>query len=197
VRLLVMKSSCVSPWYKKPIKYTFIKSYLSTELSKIFMQFPWMEIIPSINRLMAQFQTVVATQDWHPDDHSSFASWPKHCVQYTRGAELSSAIDLKRIEFIARKGIRAEADSYSGFCDDAGNQTGLESYLRYKQITELFVTGVATDFCVKATVLDALKLGFKVNVCSDGIAAVNLHPGDGQQALDEMESRGAVILRPV
>jgi len=170
------------------------------------------ETIAVAQRLMPEFEIVVATQDWHPWDHKSFAAnhdgvqvgevrelnglpqvmWPSHCVQGTRGAELHD--DLDGITQVFQKGTNAEIDSYSGFFDNGHKKaTGLEGWLREQGVTELTVLGLATDYCVKYTVLDARQLGFAVTVIADGCRAVELKPGDGARALDEMRAAGAVI----
>ncbi len=170
------------------------------------------ETIPVAQRLIPEYEIVVATQDWHPRDHKSFAAnnpgaevgqirevngllqvmWPAHCVQGTRGAELHD--DLDGITQVFQKGTNPELDSYSGFFDNGHKKaTGLEGWLREQDVTELTVLGLATDYCVKFTVLDALHLGFAVTVMSEGCRAVNLAPGDGERALDDMRAAGAVI----
>ena len=170
------------------------------------------EVVAVAMRLIPQFDIVVATQDWHPRDHKSFAAnnpgasvgelrelnrlpqvmWPAHCVQGTRGAELHD--DLDGITQVFQKGTNAEIDSYSGFFDNGHKKaTGLEGWLREQGVTELTVLGLATDYCVKYTVLDALHLGFAVTLVSEGCRAVNLAPGDGEAAIAEMAAAGAQI----
>ena len=170
------------------------------------------ETIAVAQRLMPEHEIVVATQDWHPHDHKSFAAnipgaqvgelrelhglpqvmWPAHCVQGTRGAELHD--DLDGITQVFQKGTNPDIDSYSGFFDNGHKKaTGLEGWLREQGVTALTVVGLATDYCVKFTVLDACKLGFAVMVVADGCRAVELTPGDGVRALDEMRASGAVI----
>ena len=148
--------------------------------------------VPVALRLIPQFEVVVATQDWHPRGHSSFAIWPVHCVQGTRGAELHD--DLDGITQVFQKGTHPELDSYSGFFDNGHKKaTGLDGWLREQGITELAVLGLATDYCVKFTVLDALQLGFGVTLIAEGCRAVNLAPGDGDRAIEEMRAAGARI----
>lgn len=170
------------------------------------------EVVPVALRLIPQFEIVVATQDWHPRDHESFAAnnaganvgevreldglpqvmWPAHCVQGTRGAELHE--DLDGITQVFQKGTNAEIDSYSGFFDNGHKKaTGLEGWLREQGVTDLTVLGLATDYCVKYTVLDALHLGFAVTLVTEGCRAVNLAPGDGEAAIAEMAAAGAQI----
>lgn len=169
------------------------------------------ETIAVANRLMPRFDTVVATQDWHPREHGSFAAnhagaapgqvielhglsqvlWPVHCVQGTRGAELHDDLDRPRITEVFRKGSDARVDSYSGFFDNGHrNATGLADWLRARGITTLYVMGLATDYCVKFTALDARALGFDVHLIADGCRAVDLRPGDGARALDELRAAG-------
>jgi nicotinamidase/pyrazinamidase len=173
------------------------------------------ETIELAPRLVPRFETVVATQDWHPSDHGSFAAnhpgtspgqtielhglsqvlWPAHCVQGTRGAELHEAIDRSRLAAVFRKGTDPQVDSYSGFFDnDRRKSTGLDDWLEKRGVRQLYVLGLATDYCVKATVLDALKLGFDVWVIEDGCRAVERAPGDGEKALSIMRGFGATVI---
>jgi len=168
--------------------------------------------VPVALRLMPQFEIVVATQDWHPHDHKSFAinnpgadvgqvlelagqpqvMWPAHCVQGKRGAELHD--DLDGISQVFQKGTNPEIDSYSGFFDNGHKKaTGLDGWLREQGVTHLTVMGLATDYCVKFTALDALHLGFAVTLVREGCRAVNLAPGDGDRAIAAMADAGAVI----
>ena len=146
-------------------------------------------IIPVVNCMVPKFPVVVATQDWHPADHCSFKIWPPHCVQNTPGAELYPALDTYRISYRLRKGDRREADAYSGF-----DGTDLDAWLRQRKVTQLFVVGLATDYCVRATVLDGLKLGYEVYAITDAMRAVDVKPGDGANALDEMAKAGAHLV---
>jgi len=172
------------------------------------------QVVPVANKLIAKLpvELVIATKDWHPPEHGSFAKqhgkspfemgelsglpqtmWPEHCVQDTPGAELAKELQDKNINRIFTKGIDHTVDSYSAFYDNAKrNSTGLGEWLKEQSITELFILGLATDYCVKFSVLDALALGFKVNVVADGCRAVD--PNAGQQALKEMVSAGANII---
>jgi nicotinamidase/pyrazinamidase len=169
------------------------------------------EVVPVACSLLPRFDTVIATQDWHPKDHASFAAnqgkqvgdvidldglpqvcWPVHCVQGSRGAELHETIDKKRISAVFRKGIDKTIDSYSGFFDNGHKKaTGLGDWVEQKKIRKLFVMGLATDYCVKFTVLDARKLGLDVVLIEDGCRAVNLAPDDGRKAVAEMQAAGA------
>ncbi len=173
------------------------------------------EVIPVANRLQRLFSLVVATQDWHPPDHKSFAAnwpehqvgevvklagleqilWPVHCVQNTPGAELAADLDKTRIERTIRKGTQPDIDSYSGFFDNGHrNDTGLHQYLQQHHVERLYVVGLATDYCVKFTVLDALELGYETYLIEDGCRGVDLQPGDVQQAVDHMKRAGAHVV---
>ena len=172
-------------------------------------------VVPLANRLMSRVDIVVATQDWHPAEHGSFAinqpgrkpfelaelgglpqvMWPAHCVQHTRGAELHAGLDLARITHVVRKGTDPAIDSYSGFFDNGHlRSTGLGDWLRGRGITALTVLGLATDYCVKFTVLDARQLGFDVDVVGAGCRAVESASGDGARALEAMRGAGARIV---
>ncbi len=170
-------------------------------------------IIPVINGLMKKFDLVVSTQDWHPGDHGSFAGnhgkrpgemivlngldqilWPDHCVQATAGAELVNGLDVKRIARVFRKGMDKSVDSYSGFFDNGHkNATGLGDYLKRREVTEVYVVGLATDHCVKCTALDAARLGFKTAVIIDACKGVDLHAGDVDRAVEDMRRAGVRI----
>lgn len=173
------------------------------------------ETIPVAQRLLPKFDTVVATQDWHPANHGSFAVnhpgarpyniselaglpqvlWPAHCVQGTHGAELHADLDRARISQVIRKGTDPEIDSYSGFYDNGHRKaTGLADWLTAHGIDELFVLGLATDYCVKFTTLDARKLGFGVSLVVDGCRGVNLQPDDSDKAIAEMRAAGVHII---
>ena len=173
-------------------------------------------IIPIANRLMDDFPIIVATQDWHPPDHGSFAAnhpghqlfetidlnglpqtlWPVHCVQDTPGAEFPVELDTTRITRIFKKGTRPEIDSYSGLHDNGHrHSTGLGEWLRGQGVEHLTLCGLATDYCVKFTALDALAEGFGVTVHLPACRGVNLSPGDVDAAIAEMEKHGALIQR--
>ena len=172
-------------------------------------------VIPVANRLAQSFDLVVATQDWHPPGHGSFASqhpgknpgdtveldglrqelWPDHCVQGTSGAELHDGLDVRRITRIFQKGTDPRIDSYSTFFDNAHlKSTGLGDYLKEKEVSEVYLMGLATDYCVKFSVLDAVELGFKANVIQDGCRGIDLQAGDVSKAIDEMKTAGVVIV---
>lgn len=147
-------------------------------------------IVPTINKLMANYDTILASKDWHPFNTVHFDKWPVHCVQDSNGANFHSDLESHRITHVFLKGTHNQDDGYSAF--EATN-TDLEAYLREHQITDLDVCGLATDFCIKATVLDALSRGFKIRLFTDAIDAVNLKPGDAEAALAEMQAAGAVL----
>ena len=172
-------------------------------------------VVPFINAKRQEFPLTVFTQDWHPRNHKSFASnnpgtqpgqivrqgnidqimWPDHCVQDTSGAAFHPALDVRPDDPVFRKGEVPELDSYSGFRDnDKRHETGLRQFLTERGVDEVYVAGIATDVCVKFTVLDALEFGFKVYVYKDGCRAVNLQPEDETKAYREMEAAGAVLL---
>lgn len=173
------------------------------------------EIIPVIHNLAKKFETVIATQDFHPKGHHSFASthkmevgdfielngedqilWPDHCVQESSGAKLHDSLLSKcDLAKIVQKGTHLEVDSYSAFFDNDRNfKTDLDEYLVGEDIEHLAVVGLATDYCVKYTVLDALDLGYKVSLVLEGCRAVNLDPEDEQEAIKEMAAAGARII---
>lgn len=159
------------------------------------------KIVPVVNKLMPLFLHVMATKDWHPENHCSFKIWPSHCVQDTFGAEFHPDLEAGLIAHIFYKGYLMERDDYSGFKGislvwtliDMG--VFLEARLRKLGVGRIFVTGLATDYCVKATVLDGLKLGFEVYVVTDAVAAVNVKKGDGKRALEEMVVAGAKLCK--
>lgn len=163
------------------------------------------------NMLMSRFDIVVATQDWHPNTHASFASahpgrvpgdeaevegamqrlWPDHCVQRTAGASFHSDLDVAGITRVVRKGTDPLIDSYSGFFDNGHRKdTGLGDYLREFDVREVWIAGVATDYCVKYTALDARGLGLPTAVVVDGCRGVDLSEGDVEAALAAMRSAG-------
>ena len=173
------------------------------------------ETIAVANRLLPYFSTVVATQEWHPADHQSFATqhpgrkpgelielhglpqvlWPPHCVQGTTGAALHADLMREKITEVFPKGTDRTVDSYSGFFDNGHRRsTGLADWLRARWITRVYVLGLATDYCVKATALDACELGFDTWVIEDGCRPVELYPGDGERAFAAMRAAGATIV---
>jgi nicotinamidase/pyrazinamidase len=152
-------------------------------------------IAPRINELARdpRFALVAATRDWHPPDHHSFAAqggpWPVHCVQGTPGADFHPSLDRTRIAAVVDAGSDADAPGYSGF-----ERTDLEQILREHDIDAVTVVGLATDYCVKETALDALGLGFAVTVDQSAVRPVEVTPGDGQRALDEIAAAGGTIV---
>jgi nicotinamidase/pyrazinamidase len=174
-------------------------------------------IIPTVLALMDRFEIVVATQDWHPHEHGSFAAnhssrtpgevidlhglaqilWPVHCVQETEGAALVLELQTRanKIAAVFRKGTDPTVDSYSGFFDNGRRKaTGLGEWLRAHDVSSVVVCGLALDYCVKVTALDALSLGFETTVVRDATRAVNLQPGDDERALAELEAAGVKIV---
>ncbi len=184
------------------------------------------EVIPVANRLAApdfvrrngtrRFDLIVATQDWHPPDHGSFAAqhpgckpgdvivlgglpqilWPVHCVQDTPGAALVAELDTRRFARVFHKGVDPTMDSYSAFFDNGHRHaTGLGDYLHEQGVTDVYLAGLATDYCVKYSALDARELGFRTWVISDACRGVNLRPDDSATALEEMRAAGVEITR--
>lgn len=148
-------------------------------------------VVPVINGLMAQFPLVVASKDWHPDATVHFSTWPVHCVHDSHGAEFHPKLKKDDIRQVFYKGTKDKDDGYSAF--EATN-LDLGGYLKEKGIDEIFVAGMATDYCVKATAIDAVRLGFKSFVVADAVAAVNVKPEDGTTAFLEMKNAGVHIL---
>ncbi len=172
------------------------------------------EVIPIANALMPHFDLVVATQDWHPANHGSFAAnhpwrkpgqiidlnglqqilWPIHCVQDSFGAQLHPQLDQEGIHKIFYKGTDPEIDSYSGFFDNGHRKaTGLGDFLKEKGVDEVYILGLATDYCVKFSALDALEFGFKTYLVADACRGVELKEGDIENALQEMVDKGVQI----
>ena len=139
-----------------------------------------------------RFELVVATRDWHPPDHQSFEEqggpWPVHCVQNTPGAELNAALDRSKIDVIVDAGKEPNLEGYSGF-----EETELLELLRERGIDRVTVVGLATDYCVKHTALDALRNGFEVSVDPVGVRGVEVESGDSERALEELRAAGATI----
>jgi len=173
------------------------------------------QVAPVINRLMPLFDRVVATQDWHPTDHVSFASshpgkkvldivdadgieqvlWPDHCVQGTRGAELFPRLQVGSIELVLRKGLHRRLDSYSAFFEnDHTTDTGLRFYLSGVGTKEIFLCGLTTDYCVRSSALDARRLGFEVTVIRDACRGVGFPIGSVEKALSEMKAAGVRLI---
>ena len=173
------------------------------------------QVIPVVNRLQKRFDLVVATQDWHPADHGSFAAnhpgkrpgevidlaglpqilWPVHCVQNTPGAALRADLDQTAIARVFQKGTDPTVDSYSTFFDNAHRKsTGLGEYLKQRGVGDVYLCGLATDYCVKFSALDAVALGFQVYLIADASRGVNLHAGDVEKALAEMRTKGVRVV---
>jgi nicotinamidase/pyrazinamidase len=171
-------------------------------------------VVPLANQLMHRFPLVVATQDWHPAKHGSFAAnhpgakpgdvvdlhglpqvlWPVHCVQDTPGAAFHRDLDVKRIAQVFRKGTDPLVDSYSGFFDNGHRKaTGLSEFLKGRGVDEVYVLGLATDYCVKSTALDACALGFRTFLIEDACRGVDLKPGDVRNAIKAMRQAGVAI----
>ena len=171
-------------------------------------------IIPLANQLQPNFDLVVATQDWHPPHHKSFASnnlgkktfeiidlngleqvlWPDHCVQGTVGAEFAPELNLNRVEAIFRKGTDPEIDSYSGFFDNGHRKsTGLAEYLRAKNIGQVYVMGLAGDFCVFYTVMDSLEMGFETYLIQDAVRSINQN--NYKKAVTEFQNAGGQLVQ--
>ena len=154
------------------------------------------DIVPVINSYIEKFAAeedfIVFTRDWHPQNHCSFTgnggTWPPHCIAGTRGAEFHPGLVIPENSFIVSKADLPEKDAYSGF-----EGTGLDFELRELEVDEVWVCGLATDYCVKSTVLDALKAGYKTILLKDAVRAVNVSPGDGEKAVGEMTAAGASV----
>jgi nicotinamidase/pyrazinamidase len=149
------------------------------------------KVVPVINQLMDKFTFVVASKDWHPKTSVHFKHWPPHCVQNTKGAEFHPRLLSKKIQQVFLKGTRDMDDGYSAF--EATN-LDLNEYLISKGITELYITGLATDYCIKASAIDAAKKGFRVFVVTNAVSAVNVKPEDGQESLQLMKAAGVTLV---
>jgi nicotinamidase/pyrazinamidase len=158
-------------------------------------------VIPVVNKLMPLFPLVLATQDWHPANHCSFLEqggiWPPHCVQNTKGAELHPSLDRQEIDRFFFKAFTVDKDAYSGFEGFDEEERSLNAVLHEQQMKKLYIAGLATDYCVKATALDALKNGYEVYVILDAVQAVNVNEKDGEQALAEIASKGGQLIKSV
>lgn len=149
------------------------------------------QVVPVINRMMDRFDYVVASKDWHPRTTVHFDHWPPHCVRGTAGAAFHPALRIEGIDAVVLKGTGNTDDGYSAFEATSADVTYL---LRKSGVEELFVAGLATDYCVRATALDARRLGFPVTVITDAVRAVEQRPGDGASALAEMETAGIILM---
>jgi nicotinamidase/pyrazinamidase len=150
------------------------------------------EVIEPLVAAAACADLVVATRDWHPAEHISFAErggpWPPHCIATTPGAAIAPAID-RIADMVVSTGMDPEVDAYSGF-----DGTGLAATLRAQGVARVLVGGLATDYCVRATALDALRAGFETVVLADAVRPVDVEPGDGERALEEMRAAGAQLV---
>lgn len=167
-------------------------------------------VVPVVNQLLDSFDAVIQTQDWHPAGHASFASshahkepndtiqmdygtqvlWPDHCVQGTDGAEFHPDLKTDKTQVIIRKGFRPEIDSYSAFYEnDHKTKTGLTGYLKTRGITDLFTVGLATDFCVKWSILDGIDEGFNMHIVEDAVKGIDLN-GSLDAAWEKMKAKG-------
>ena len=172
-------------------------------------------VVPVANRIQPAFDLVVATQDWHPPGHGSFAAshpgkkvydvidlaglpqvlWPVHCVQGTRGAEFVPSLDMTRVARVFQKGTDPAIDSYSGFFDNGHRKaTGLGDFLKAQKVSDVFVCGLATDYCVKFTALDARQLGFNTTLIEDACRGVEIKPGECARAISEMRDAGIRVV---
>lgn len=172
------------------------------------------QIVPLVNRLQERFGLVVACKDWHPADHKSFASqngkkpgdvillngveqimWPDHCVQNTVGAGFIQGLETGRIDRIVYKGCSREVDSYSAFFDNNRQaETEMKAYLQEKGVTDVYIAGLATDYCVLFSALDAVSLGFNTWVIRDATRGVELNPGDVEKAIVKMREKGVRVI---
>ena len=171
------------------------------------------DVIEHINHIIENYALVVATKDWHPLNHVSFASnhpgnkigdvikvnncdqilWPNHCVQESKGADFPATLNIKTINKIINKGINSQIDSYSGFYDNGKiRSTGLSDYLKTNNVTSIDFVGLATEYCVKFSVLDSIKEGFKTRVILKGIKGIDFE--ESSKALNEMKSKGVDLL---
>jgi nicotinamidase/pyrazinamidase len=173
------------------------------------------EIVPVVNKLIEKFNLIVATKDWHPKAHKSFASqhkeknigevidlngneqvlWPDHCVQNEKGSDFPDFLNTNKIEKVFYKGVDHEIDSYSAFCDnDRRKKTGLEEYLKEKNVKDVYVVGLTTDYCVKYTAIDGKRAGFNVNVVKDACKGVNLNDNDVNDSIALMQNEYIKII---
>ena len=173
------------------------------------------QVVPVINKIAPLFDVVVATRDWHPSDHVSFASahdghevgeaievngmeqvlWPDHCVQGSKGADFHPDLDTAPINLILHKGTRTELDSYSGFLEtDRTTSTGLEAYLKGLDVSEVTVCGLATDYCVFFTAMDAVDAGFKTRLVTDAARGIDQPEGNIERTTGEMKDAGVTLV---
>lgn len=148
-------------------------------------------VVPVINSLMGKFKLIAASKDWHPEKSRHFEKWPKHCIQNTSGAQFHPSLKADGIQEVFLKGTTMNDDGYSAF--EATNKD-LEGFLHSHQVNDLYVCGLATDYCVRASAMDARKKGFNVFVVEDAIKGVNQQPGDSERAIEEMKRNGIVFV---
>ncbi|MBK5195223.1 MAG: isochorismatase family protein [Proteiniphilum sp.] len=149
------------------------------------------KVVPVINGIMDRFDLVISSQDWHPADSVHFEKWPPHCISGTAGADYHPELDKEKIVLRLLKGTENKDDGYSAF--EATNAS-LTGFLQEHKIQNLYVCGLTTDYCVKASVMDALDEGFHTYLITDAVAAVNIQPGDDKKALQEMYAGGSVLV---
>jgi len=148
-------------------------------------------VVPVINRLMDAFPLIVASKDWHPKVTVHFDTWPKHCIQGTKGAELHPDLAQGRIGQIVLKGTRDRDEGYSAF---ESTNIDLERFLKDRGVDSLYISGIATEYCVKESALDAVRKGFSTYVIKDAVEGVRLHAGDSERAFQEMEAAGVKVI---
>ncbi len=148
-------------------------------------------VVPVINKLMEKFDLIIASRDWHPEDTIHFNRWPVHCVKESHGADFPTALKKEKIIQIFEKGTGSKDDGYSAF--EATNNN-LAEYLKEKEVDELYIVGLTAEYCVKSTVLDALKYGFKTFVIKDAVEGIRQYKDDFNNAFEEMKNAGAIII---
>ena len=204
-----------------PVPETLVRALIVVDLQNDFMPGGALgvpdgdAVVEPANRLMKRFEFVVATRDWHPPGHGSFASrhpghkpgdtidlhgvdqvlWPDHCIENTSGAMFQAGLDQSRLRKVFHKGTDPRVDSYSCFFDNARRRdTGLADYLRENDVREVYLLGLATDYCVKFSALDGVESGFAMRVIEDGCRGIDLTPGDVARSLDQMRDAGVRIV---
>ena len=148
-------------------------------------------VVPVINRLMDVFPLIVASKDWHPQTTVHFDTWPKHCIQGTKGAELHPDLAQGRIGQIVLKGTRDRDEGYSAF---ESTNIDLKRFLKDRGVDSLYITGIATEYCVKESALDALKKGFSTYIITDAVQGIQVHEGDVEKALQDMKTAGVKVI---
>jgi len=150
------------------------------------------KVVPVINEIMSHFNVVIASKDWHPEKTKHFEKWPVHCVQHTFGAAFHPQLDAEKIQEVFLKGTGTEDDGYSAFEATSNN---LEKYLHDHHVNDLYVCGLATDYCVLSSALDAYLKGFNVLAIEDAMRGVDVKKGDVERAVEEMKNRGVVFVQ--